>query len=749
MKEKLIYIRKRFAGYISAFLSLHPFRYICIGITALFLGAGALFINSIPRLGEAFRDLFDSVLYYIAFIINPSGSYEPSKVTGLQSWTWVESPWEPLSLFPFTWEEFKVLWAEYWALFFSKENFGAYWVSFGDTALLLSRFLLVLMPLVLVLVLKMRSYTNKAPNRVKGKSRHLVRFEGFVRRIIYPIVAFFKDLVTFIRLNPGYLRTWAFLWLLYFNGISIIVAFIAFYLYFICSFDVVNIYTQVLKLLADLTPMIRFLPGIVWVALCVWIYNYVCRSMAFARLYSMERANRAFLKKRGVVTTAYGEMGVGKTQFITSLSLSAEIQQWDDAFEIMLECDLEFPNFPWQNLRDYLNRVIDRRELPDLDAVRARMLTYKRGFDYVIAQGFTPSTWAEYRRDKGKKIPDYTFGYDFEHYRYTYDNNLKVEHLFDAISDYACAYLMFTVRTSLIFANYSIRVDSILEDFGNMPLRNSDFFARTPGAREAYSRQCHIINYDMLRLGKKMQREFKLSFGVYVITEIDKERKNALELRETKKNVEEVNQQNDLFNACLMMCRHAAVVRNRVFIRIIADLQRPEAWGAGGRELGEVIYISEKGPDMPCLPILSPYWLCQGLFLWLKSKWKDFHSKYIHRRRDGTLFEYLVTNTVSAINHHYDKIDGQFGSFTLNLEIQSGRMDGDVKHDKWKIIKIKDRSERYKTDCLQSVFKTYVPNEMHVDDFICYAGRVGTVRENGLQNSYFQNDVQSMKSRAA
>ena len=62
MKEKLIYIRKRFAGYISAFLSLHPFHYICIGISALFLGAGALFINSIPRLGETFRDLFDSVL---------------------------------------------------------------------------------------------------------------------------------------------------------------------------------------------------------------------------------------------------------------------------------------------------------------------------------------------------------------------------------------------------------------------------------------------------------------------------------------------------------------------------------------------------------------------------------------------------------------------------------------------------------------------------------------------------------------
>ena len=735
------------AEYISAFLNLHPYHYICIGISALCLAFGFLFPNALPRAAESVRDLFDSVIYYLAFLVSPGKALKPPTVASMQSWMWVESPWEPLSLFPFTWEEFKVLWSEFWTLFVSKANFAAYWRSFGDMMALLSRFLLVLLPLALVLVKKLRSYTNKPPSLHKRKSRPLIACEAVLHKVIYPVVAFCKDLVAFICLNPKYWQLWAFLWLLYFNIIPILVCAIAFSLYFICSYDVVNLYTQFLKLLVDLTPMIRFFPGFVWALIGIYVYNYICRSMAFQRLYAHERANRSFLKSRGVVTTAYGPMGVGKTQFITSLSLSAEIQQWDDAFEILLECDLRFPNFPWQNLRDYLNRCIDKRELPDLDAVRARMMTYKRGFDYVLERGFSPSEWQEYR--KGKNIPDYTFGYDYEHYRHTYNDNLKDEHLFDCIADYACAYLVFTVRTSLIFANYSIRVDSILEDLGNMPLRNSDFFSRNVGSRDAFSRQCHIINYDMLRLGKRMQKEFKLSFGVYVITEIDKERKNALELRETKKNVEEVNQQNDLFNACLMMCRHAAVIRNRVFIRIIADLQRPEAWGAGGRELGEVIYISEKGPEAPCLPILSPYWLCQGVFIWLKGKWRDFHSKYIKRRRDGTLFEYAVTNLTSAINHHYDKLDGLFGTFTLNLEIQSGRMDGGIKKDRWRIIYQKDRSERYKTDCLQSVFKTYEPNTMHIDDFISYAGKVGTVQENGLQNSYFQNDVHRMHELSA
>ena len=148
------------------------------------------------------------------------------------------------------------------------------------------------------------------------------------------------------------------------------------------------------------------------------------------------------------------------------------------------------------------------------------------------------------------------------------------------------------------------------------------------------------------------------------------------------------------------------------------------------------------------MPILSPYWLCQGLFLWFKSKWAEFHSQYIYNRRDGTLLTYLVDNITNKINKHYERIEGLFGSFTLKLELQSGRMDGDVKKDKWRIILKKDRSRRYQTDCLSSVFHTYEPNTMHIDDFICYAGIVGTLKENGLQNSYFQNDVQNMKRAA-
>jgi len=724
--------------------------YICYAISLGFLAMGFLFPNSLPRLGESFRDLGTSILYYFSELLFPDKFELYPTVRDLPKWKFADSPFEPISLFPYTWEEFSKLWGEFWSLFVNKENFLGFFEYLGNFLYYLSKWLLILMPLLLVIIMKLKSYTSPVSKpRKKGKSKQLKRFEGFLFKIVYPVIAWIKDFIAFVKENKQYYHLWLVLWLLYFNAFSIIVSFIAYYLYFIVSFDFVSLYTQFLKLFSDLTPMIRFIPGVVWLIIGCLVYNHICRSMAFMRLYAYERANRSFLKQRGVVTTVYGAMGTGKTQLITSMALSAEIEQFDQAFEILLECDLKFPNFPWQNLRDYLNRAISNRELCDLDAVRARMRTFRKGFDYVIENALSRGEWDKLRRERKKYVStDYTFGYDYEHYSYTYNDNLKVSHLYDAIEDYACAYLVFTVETSLIFSNYSIRVDSIKQDLGNMPLRNNDFFDRDPELMSAYSRQCHIINYDMLRLGKRMQREFKLSFGVYVITEIDKERKNSLELTETKKNVEEVNQKNDLFNACLMMCRHAAVIANRVFIRIICDLQRPEAWGAGGRELGEVIYIAEKGDMYPALPFLSPYWLCQGLFLWLKAKWANFHSRYIYNRRDGTLFAYLVNNVTSKVNKHYDRVEGMFGSFTLHLELQSGRLDGDVKKDKWRIILKKDRSKRYQTDCLNSVFHTYEPNRMHIDDFITYAGSVGTLEENGLQNSFFQNDVQNMKRAA-
>lgn len=727
--------------------------YILFVISVVFLVCGFQFPNSLPRLGESIRDLFHSFVFYFFEIVNPGSSPFQVTVNSMPSWQWAEDPFPALIILPENFDAFLVLWNRYWKVFATWECFEGYISFIGDLLFVLSRIFVILLPFFLVIKMLLNKYTDREPSKRNYRSRPLRAFEFFLFKAIYPVVSWIKDFVSFSFENKKILQFWLFLWLLYFNVFSILVSFLAWYFSFIVNFDFSSIFIQFVKLFRDLTPVIRFIPGVVWIAVCIWVYNRICTSFAFARLYHYEKCNRQFLESCGVVTTVYGPMGVGKTQLLTSMALSSEVKQFDDAFEIMLESDLKFPNFPWQRLRSEIKNCLDSKKIVDLSQAKKWVLKARKYFDYISSR-YTPGEWREKLsaiRKAGNSMPDYTFGYDYEHYTYFYNDNLKVSHLFDAILDYTQAYIIFTVKTTVLFSNYSIRLDSIIDDLGNLPLRDNDFFKRDSRLQESYSRHAHIIDFDMLRLGKKMiadnEKARRLSFGVYVITEIDKERKNTLELQEVKRKTEEINQKNDLFNACLMMSRHSAVVANRVFIRIICDLQRPEAWGAGGRELGDVVYIKDKGDMCPVLPFFSPYWFCQLIYQWLKEKRDDFHSEYEHIRRDGTLLHFLFENFVHLLKLHYDKVEGLFNKQNLNLEIQSGRLDGEVQKAKWRILTKKDRSNRYKTDCLETVFESYKPNMMHVDDFLSYSSSVGTLDENSLQHSFFQSDIIEFKKQ--
>lgn len=724
---------------------------ICSVITLVSFGFGFLFPNSLPRLAESVRDLATSFAYYaVGLFIRGENPINPT-VNELQSWQFAEQIWEPIKLLPYTWEEFQVLWERYWEIFFSDLNFEMYLSFLADISFYISRVLLILMPFAMLAILQINKYKEVHCTERNLESEQLKKFKAFQFGKIYPAISWCKDFVEFCKENSIYHSTWIVLWCLHFNIFSIVVAFIAYYLYFVSSFDFISLFTQALKLLNDLTPVIRFIPGIVWSIIGIKIYNAICCSMAKDKLYHAEDCNTSFLSGRGVVTTVYGEMGIGKTQMVTGMAVTSEKDQFDRAFKILLRKDAMFPNFPWQTFRDEIKANIDNGFIVDIPTCRNWVRGHRPIFEKIMSfKHISAESFQKFRKKYGLFKKDYTFGYDYTHYSITYNDELKITHLFEALEDYACAFLIFTVKTTLLFANYSIRVDSILTDLGNMPMRDNDFFNRDPALQEAYSRHAHIIDMDMLRLGKKIIKDNpkarRLSFGTFVITEIDKEFKNMQFLKEIKYTTNETNQKNDLHDACLMMCRHAAVVDNEVFIRIIADLQRPDAWGASGRELGEVIYISDKSELAPALPFFSAYWLFQGVFSWIKDKWESFYNDYIVNRSDNTLFVYFFKNIISKVNNHYDKVNGLFGIQTFTLEVQKGNMQGDVKKEKWRLITKKDRSRRYKTACLEAVFDSYEPNTMHIDDFIMYAGEVGTDEENQLQNSYFQRDIAKMKA---
>ena len=742
MKDKLKWLR-----------NLDYRHYIAAAITLGFLACGLIFYNALPRIGEAFRDLGTSVAYYVMELITPDHNPITATVNRLPEWEFAPSRFEPLRFFPWTWEEFKVLWGRFIDMLFSSENLRAYWWRVTDVLYYLSKGLLVLMPFVLVLWMWSRRYTSEQNNDNDRDSRPLALWRRFTFRIVYPIRDWLRGFVAFLIANAGYWKVWAFLWVLYFNVAVIVVEFIAFYLYLISSFDFAAIYPQLVKLLYDLAPAVRFLPGVVWAALGLWLFDYFCKNAAYDRLYAKEAKNTAFVEDRGVVTIVYGPMGVGKTSLLTSLSLTAEVQLRNDAFEILIERDMMFPAFPWCQLRSEIKRQIERGYIVDTDSCKRFARRWESDYRY-ITEDPARVRWLARAHRKGKfRWRDFVFHYDTEHYPMTYDGELGTVTLFDAIEEYTCAYYIFTVQTSLIISNYSIRTDQIIEDLGNMPLWDSDFFKRDSRLLDTFSRYAHIIDFDMLRLGKRMlannPNRNAFGFGVYVVSEIDKERKNALELRETKKNTEECNQMNDLFNACLKMSRHACVIANRVFLKIFCDLQRPEDWGAGGREVGEIVYIAEKGDMCPTLPFLSTYWWTSAIYARLRDRFDRFYTQYIHVRSDNTLFVHLTKSIMARLGKHYKDIEDLFGAQTLHLECESGRMDGEAKTAKFYRMPKKDYSRRYSTNCLSAIFEGDVPNRVSINDFVTYAGVMATAEELALQNSHFQRDLEKRKQQYA
>ncbi len=721
---------------------------ICAVITLVSLLFGFLFPNSIPRIGEALRDLFTSFAFYIFELIDPETNPIPATINQMPVWQFAPEIWKPVTFLPASVEEFFTFWGAFVKLLFDKYNFLFYWYAVADFLFYSSRVLLIGFPLVITLILLVSSSKDKTCTERGKKSKALRKFEGFLFNWVYPVINWIKAFIDFLKNNPGYYQSWLVLWALHFNLFSIGISLLGYYFYLVSSWDLLSIYVQLLKLQRDLTPIIRFMPGIVWLVAAWKIYVYVCEKTAYEALYAGERANRAVLEQASIITSVYGEPGLGKTLSITSMALSAQVKQFDDAFKIMLTRAAQFPNFPWQIFRDYIDGLIEERKICDINQAKAFIASRRQYYDWItnpVNQERIKRKHPEVCNFRGNNI----FSYDFLHYSSTYNDELRIVHLFDALESYAQAYLIFTVETTLLFSNYSIRTDSLLMSIGNLPLRDNDFFHRDPALQEMYSQHSHILDYDILRLGKKFiennEKAKGAPIGVYVITEIDKEFKNMNLLKETKIKDNEVNQKNDLHDAALMMIRHGAVIDNKAFIMVLADLQRPDAWGAGGRELGNVVFIPEKQPLIPVLPFFSSYWLTQWVFTWLEEKWNAFNTDFCYRRSDDTLPVYLIRNIMSKLHNHYERLQNLFGMQKLVIQIQSGRMDGELRQDILRIFPKKD-FERYGTDCLNSVWQKATPNTMHVDDFISYAAKFATKEECQKQNSYFQKDIHKIKT---
>ena len=598
-------------------------------------------------------------------------------------------------------------------------------------------------PFVLLLYVVFRKLLKSENNNYGKDSRPLRVFKRVVLVTYIPAKNWIVSFFGFIRDNGVYRKMWLILWLFYFNVFTIVLEFVAYYLYFAVSFDLVSLYRQIYKLFLDLWTGLTFIPLLGWAIVALFLIDRWRKKTGYSILNHNEMKNRGFINARPIVLMVCGTMGKKKTTMLTDIALSQAVMFKDKAFEKILENDLKFPYFPWVNLENALRSAMARHEVFNLATCRKYIKHLSACFAAAQVPEYRKAVRRHLKKSYGLAYDNFCFGYDYERYGFSYDDKLKVVSVWEVIETYAQLYFIYLIQSSLIISNYSVRTDSLISDIGNFPLWNTDFFKRDSRLIDSYSRHSHIIDFDALRLGRKIVENNAFAdsfeFGVVDITEIGKERKNMLELKELKKREEATNQKNDGFNDWLKMIRHSATVDNFPFVKVIADEQRPESWGADARDLCEIIHIRESGETRLAMPF---FFIGELLYSAVFGRFVDMYYRYRFTRGDNTLFMHLFKTIVAKIQHYYTGIYNTFGYCPLRVQVESGTQDGQIEENRYFLASKKIYSKRFSTDCFSDFFtQKALRSPVGLDDLPEYRTEKATFGEMDLQHSYFFNDL--------
>lgn len=715
--------------------------YINTAITVAFVLVSILiFPSAFVRIGESFRDLWTSIVFYFRELTGLNINVTPT----VNEYSSV--PMTPILGLPGTWEEFQVMWSNYWSFWATWSNVQAYFGSLSDGLYNFAKIvLLVVVPLLLVLIVLFQRYLRKENNDYNKDSKVLRGFKWFALKVYSPVKNWILSYIGFTKEHSKYYKMWLFIWFFNFNIITIIIEFLAFYLYFVISFDFINLYRQFYKLFCDLSVIIAFIPLPVWIIAGLIIFDKIRRHIGYKTLYHLEAKDCGFINSLPIVVMGVGSMGKKKTTLITDMQLSQEVIFRDKALEKILENDLKFPDFPWINLENSLKIAIETHTVFNLATTRLFIRKKQHIFNAYLNDKAIHKSINRYLKKKYGAINDnhLIFDYDYKRYGVTYDDKLKVIDIWKTIEDYAQLYFIYILQSSLLVTNYSVRVDAIKEDLGNFPLWNDDFFKRDSRLIDVFSRHSNIIDFDFLRLGSKLvadnPRKDMFEFAILGITEIGKERKNNLELQGTKKKDEGTNQKNDGFNDWLKMVRHSATVDNYPFVKVFCDEQRPESWGADARDLCEIVHIVEADNVSLSMPF---FFIEELLFDFIFNRFTNLYYQYRFNRADNTLFMYLVKKVCGALHNYYKRTYNTFGYCKVLIDLEEGTQDSSRIRKNYYLMNKKIYSDRFRTDCFNDFFTTKVlRSEIGLNDLPKFAGKNATLEEMQEFGSYFVNGM--------
>ncbi len=684
----------------------------CIITVALALIGGFCFQESFLRFAEACKG-FGYLIIGEGEMINQSSKYVDSIV-------------------PFKWDDAVAKLERFFNAFIDKENALGYFSWTGELLLVLCYAALFgIISVLIVIMLAMFNFSgHKTEEKNSGPLNAYLKFE---HNVWIPLRDGILDFIEYTK-TSRFRYIWSVILVFSLNGATIIVGAISWYFYFVSNFDFVSIWTQLYKLFADISILWR-IPWYVWIVL-VWIGMCVWRKRrAIENLNKRESHNVDVIENMLTsVIVVFAVMGAGKTEFITDVILTKGQQMRLSALEVCREVDFSFPNFQWIKFERHLDKMFDSHELYSLESIKRHVHYLRRVHDRYQ----TDATFRKFYDRKVRKgvVEPILWGYNEIHYKPKHDNGLIYENIFDALCDYAQAYYLFGLVTSLVLSNYSIICKDEKVSEGNFPTWIMDFFSRPSfDPEEDTTLNAHILDNDMLRLRKKMKKNNEyanaLDFGAIGYSEADKERGNMLDTIELKKLSDETNQKNDGFNDTVKMSRHFSSIRFRRYFFLGMDMQRDNSINADLREIADVVKIESKEKKK----LLMPFFDLDELLYWsIVPRFENVYADYRVRRADNILMMYLYKKLATSIKNHYVRSYNRYCCMKEYITIN------DEKRTHYYIMPKKVHSGVFASDAMGGFFDEKKSiSKYGINDIPTYKTVRASLSELERQNSYNVN----------
>ena len=684
--------------------------YIASSIVLILLILTALNFSSHFRFFESLVNIKNSIVYYFKCVF--FYQFDEAIITV----THIDKVFDGFA-FPINFNSFVIKFRAFFKLFINLDHIKSYGLFLGKNLEVLSRVLLIgVLPCMLLLILfKVRFY--KANNKLPGHiSKGLKIFNKLNDKYFKKTYTWIKDFISFFF--SRFYKTLFMILLVYnLNLISFTIDFFAWYFYFVFSFNLISIYTLIIKLIVDISVLYHpiFIP--LWIILAYYLTLKARIKIAYSKLNKLIIKNEDFINNLGVTTGIYGPPGSGKNTIEVAMALQNEKIMRDNCEKDMFEIRLEFPSFSWASLEA---EIIDLMN----DGKFANKIQVKH---YFKNKFINKSMYYDYDINKNK-----AFHYD----------KLKNVSLLDEILDYA--QLFYIYIGSLSISTYSINYDDcLIYDGLHHPVYDFDWLKRDYRINDI--KRSKNIDFNMFRMLKTIDANNPklavLDAGIITLSEISKERGNAVSNRDRKDD--DVKPSNDGYPMTFKLIRHLGSVRYRCYIKTFWDDQRLGALSGDESNLAETnIYILANQPDFK---LALNFYFESIILSWISDVFNGIIKRYITVRNDDNILFSLI-KLIASISYNIQRnIFNAFSYRKLNVSLSNGSISGVQKANEETLFYIIPKivyANRYKSSCYEGLFeKIKLKADFGINDMEEFASDVASAKEIQRQNSYWGRDL--------